>query len=154
MSSPKQRVYVLVGLPASGKSTWLAERGVAALSSDAMRLLLRDNESDQTIHGVVFALLRRLLRMRLELGAAASYIDATNLTRKDRRQWIRIADLYGAECVAVYFDVPLAVCLERNAARRRVVPVEAMERLAMRLVPPELREGFSSIEVVPTSTEP
>lgn len=147
-------MYVLVGLPASGKSTWLAERGVTALSSDAMRRLLRDDEADQTIHGVVFAELRRLLRRRLELGAAASYIDATNLTRKERRQWIKLADWYGAECVAVYFDVPLAVCLQRNAARRRVVPVEAMERLAKRLAPPELREGFASIEVVPTLPEP
>ncbi len=153
MSSPKQRVYVLMGLPASGKSTWLAERGATALSSDAMRLLLRDDESDQTIHGTVFALLRRLLRLRLELGAAKSYIDATNLTKKERRQWIKIADWYGADCVAVYFDVPLAVCLERNAGRQRVVPVEAMERLAKRLTPPELAEGFASIEVFPTSSE-
>ncbi len=154
MSSPRQRVYVLVGLPASGKSTWLAGRGVTPLSSDALRLLLRDNEADQTIHGVVFALLRRLLRLRLELGAAASYIDATNLTRRERRQWIKIADWYGAESVAVYFDVPLAVCLERNAARQRVVPAEAMESLAKRLAPPELAEGFAAIEVVPTSTRP
>lgn len=150
MCSPKQRVYVLVGLPAAGKSTWLARRGVTALSSDAMRLLLRDNEADQTIHAQVFALLRRLLQMRLELGAAASYIDATNLTRRERRQWIKLADWYGAECVAVYFDTPLAVCLERNAGRARVVPGEAMERLAKRLSPPELAEGFASIEVVPT----
>jgi predicted kinase len=154
MSSPRQRVYVLVGLPASGKSTWLSRRGVTPLSSDAMRLLLRDNENDQTIHGTVFAVLRRLLRLRLELGAAESYIDATNLTKRDRRQWIKIADLSGADCVAVYFDVPLAVCLERNAARQRVVPVEAMERLAKRLAPPELAEGFAAIEVVPTSTRP
>jgi predicted kinase len=139
MCSPKQRVYVLVGLPAAGKSTWLARRGVTALSSEA----------DQTIHAQVFALLRRLLRMRLELGAAASYIDATNLTRRERRQWIKLADWYGAECVAVYFDVPLAVCLERNAGRQRVVPPEAMERLAKRLSPPEMAEGFASIEVVP-----
>ena len=124
------------------------------MSSDAMRLLLRDNENDQTIHGTVFAVLRRLLRLRLELGAAESYIDATNLTKRDRRQWIKIADLSGADCVAVYFDVPLAVCLERNAARQRVVPVEAMERLAKRLAPPELAEGFAAIEVVPTSTRP
>lgn len=150
MSSPRQRVYVLVGLPASGKSTWLAARGATALSSDAMRLLLRDNEADQTIHGQVFALLRRLLRTRLELGAAESYVDATNLTKKERRQWIKIAEWYGAECVAVYFDVPLAVCLQRNAARQRVVPVEAMERLATRLNPPELAEGFVSIQVVPS----
>ena len=72
------------------------------------------------------------------------------MTRRERRQWIKLADWYGAECVAVYFDTPLVVCLERNAGRARVVPAEAMERLTKRLSPPELAEGFASIEVVPT----
>ena len=48
----------LVGLPGSGKSTWARKQGVAVLSSDELRLLLADDESNQTIHREVFATLR------------------------------------------------------------------------------------------------
>jgi predicted kinase len=49
---------------------------------------------------------------------------------------------------AVYFDVPLAVCRERNARRRRVVPDEAMVKMAAKLVPPTVEEGFARVTVV------
>ncbi len=62
------RIVVLVGLPGSGKSTYLERLGVQALSSDAVRGLLADDETDQGIHREVFATLRYLLRRRLALG--------------------------------------------------------------------------------------
>jgi predicted kinase len=49
---------------------------------------------------------------------------------------------------AVYFDVPLEVCRARNLRRERVVPDEAMERMAAKLVAPGMAEGFVKITVV------
>ena len=54
-SSEPQRIVVLVGLPGSGKSTYLERLGVTPLSSDAIRQLLADDATDQTIHARVFA---------------------------------------------------------------------------------------------------
>lgn len=143
------RVILTVGLPGSGKSTYLAQLGAHAISSDAIRLQLADDETDQTIHGRVFATARYLLRQRLDLKRPATYIDATNLTRKDRRQFIAIAQKHACLAEAVYFDVPLEVCKARNAARARLVPEAIMDTMAAKLQPPTLDEGFSRIEVVP-----
>jgi len=142
------RIVVLVGLPGSGKSTWLARMGAGGLSSDAIRKLLADDEGDQTIHARVFQTLRYLLMKRLAIGRPVTYIDATNLTPAERAPYIRIGRAHGCEMEAVYFDVPLEVCRARNARRERRVPEAALERMAAKLAPPALEEGFARVTVV------
>ena len=139
---------MLVGLPGSGKSTYLAKLGVTAISSDDIRRLLTDDATNQAIHRTVFALVRMFVRRRLELGMPVTYVDATNLVPWERRPYIKLAELYGAEPGAIFFDVPLEVCRERNRSRTRVVPDEALERMAARLVPPAADEGFAQVTVV------
>jgi len=141
------RIVVLVGLPGSGKSTYLERLGVSGLSSDAIRRLLADDETDQTINHRVFQTLRYLLRQRIAAGRAVTYIDATNLTPDERRPYILIGKRCGCDVEALFFDVPLNVCMARNAQRQRVVPEEAMLKLAGKLQPPSLDEGFHRIDV-------
>ena len=147
-SSDPQRIIVLVGLPGSGKSTYLERLGVTALSSDLIRQLLADDATDQTIHGRVFNTLRYLVRQRLAIGRQVTYVDATHLTPDERRPYIKIAQSYGCEAEALFFDVPLEVCLDRNRGRARVVPEEAVRAMAAKLVSPGVDEGFSRVTVV------
>lgn len=142
------RIAVLVGLPGSGKTTWVEKQGGRALSSDAIRGLLLGDETDQSGNDRVFLTLRYLLRHRLALGREVTYIDATNLTPDERRQYIEIGRAFGCEMEAVFFDVPLEVCRARNAARHRVVPEEAMTKLAAKLTAPTEAEGFGKLTVV------
>jgi predicted kinase len=142
------RIVVLVGLPGSGKSTYIQQAGGGGLSSDAIRVMLANDETDQSIHEPVFQTLRYLLRQRLALGRPITYIDATNLTPQERSPYIGIGKSYGCDVEAVYFDVPLETCMERNAGRYRVVPEEAMRKMAAKLEPPTLAEGFSRIQIV------
>jgi len=139
------KVVLAVGLPGSGKSTYFKKRGIVPLSSDWLRQVLADDPTEQRYQKAVFAALRQLLRARLKLGRPVTYIDATNLTRAERRHYLRIAGQYGCRAEAIFFDAPLEVCQQRNRRRGRRVPEEAMLRLAARLESPTKNEGFTSV---------
>ena len=139
------RIVIAVGLPGSGKSTWFAERGITPLSSDHMRLLLSGDEDNQRIHAEVFEAIRALLELRLRLGQAVSYVDATHLKRAQRVPYYGLAEQYGASVEALWFDVPLATCLIRNQARNRQVATEVMEAMAAGMELPTVDEGFSQV---------
>lgn len=145
---PKGVVVLAIGLPGSGKSTWFRRRGVTPLSSDMLRSILFDDITEQRYQGLVFSTLRSLLRARLIARMPWNYVDASNLSSHERRQWIKMAKGFGYEVHAVFFDVPLEVCLERNRKRERQVKEDVVQRLAAKLKAPTFEEGFSKITVV------
>jgi len=146
--APKGYVVLAIGMPGSGKTTWFRRRGVTPLSSDLLRNILFDDVEEQRYQGLVFSTLRSLLRARLIARMPWNYVDATNLSIHERRQWIKMAKSFGYEVQAVFFDVPLEVCLERNSKRDRSVSEDVMRKMAEKLKPPVFEEGFDKITVV------
>ncbi len=145
---PRGTVVLAIGLPGSGKSSWFKRHNITPLSSDLLRSLLFDDPTEQRFQDLVFSNLRSMLKARLIARRPMNYVDATNLTSHDRQGWIKLAKDYGYDVQAVFFDVPLEVCLERNRKRERVVGEDVMRRMAGKLKPPTFAEGFSKITMV------
>jgi predicted kinase len=141
-------LIITVGLPGSGKSTYLARLGVSAISSDEIRRLIADDPHDQTMNARVFGVIRYLVRQRILAGRPITYVDATHLQPWERAPYIRLARRHCCQIEVLFFDVPLEVCLVRNQARNRVVPEEALHKMALGLVPPTIEEGFNNIHRV------
>jgi predicted kinase len=146
--APKGVVVLAIGLPGSGKSSWFKRHSITPLSSDLLRKLLFDDSTEQRFQDLIFSNLRSMLKARLIARRPMNYVDATNLTTHDRHSWIKLAKDFGYEVQAVFFDVPVEVCLERNQKRSRVVSEEVMRRMAGKLRAPAFEEGFSKITVV------
>lgn len=144
----KGTVVLAIGLPGSGKSSWFKRHNITPLSSDMLRALLFDDPTEQRFQDLIFSNLRSMLKARLVARRPLNYVDATNLTPHERQSWIKLGQDYGYEVQAVFFDVPLEVCLERNHKRERVVADDIMKRMSAKLRPPTFEEGFSKITVV------
>jgi predicted kinase len=149
VARPHKGVVVLaIGLPGSGKSSWFKRHNITPLSSDLLRALLFDDPTEQRFQDLVFSNLRSMLKARLIARRPMNYVDATNLTPHERHGWIKLAKDFGYEVQAVFFDVPVEVCLQRNQRRERVVAEDVMRRMAGKLKAPAFEEGFSKITMV------
>ncbi|GLY85440.1 ATP-binding protein [Actinoallomurus iriomotensis] len=133
-------LVVMVGLQGCGKSTWVAGHlaGTHAVVSKDQWPNARRRERRQ----------RRLVDELLAAGRDV-VVDNTNPSPGERAPLIAIARAHGAVVRAVYVDVPLPVCLDRNAARtgRARVPLVGVLGTAKRLVAPTVEEGFDRVEV-------
>ena len=138
---PSPELVVMVGLQGCGKSTWVARHlaGTHEIVSKDHWPNARHRE-------------QRQLRVAGELLRAGRrvVVDNTNPSPHERAPLIALGHARGATVRAVYVDVPLDICLGRNAARsgRARVPEAGIRATRKRLIPPSAREGFDRVDVV------
>lgn len=155
---PAMGLVLLCGASGSGKTTF-ARRHFApteVISGDQCRGLVGDDETDQSVTPLAFALLHEIVDKRLQLGRL-TVVDATNTQADDRRHLLELARRWDVLTTAVVFDLPLRLCLDRNAARQdRRVPDHAIRRQhqALRRTAGGLRrERFSRVYVLGSEAE-
>jgi protein phosphatase len=115
---PELALVVLIGPSGAGKSTFARAhfKPTEILSSDACRGLVADNETDQSATGDAFDVLHFIARKRLAAGRL-TVIDATNVQPEARKPLLDLARELHVLPVAIVFDLPERLCLERNRTR-------------------------------------
>ena len=117
-SFPKDALVVLIGPSGSGKTTFAHGHFASTqiLSSDACRAMVADDEADQSATTAAFTVLHCILEQRLRSGRL-TVVDATNVQSKDRRPLLESAKRFHRPAVAILFDLPPAMCKDRNHQR-------------------------------------
>ena len=141
------RLTLLVGIPASGKSTRrksLEMEGAVVICPDDIRREVFDTEFNADFEGLVWFIAKSMGKVLLAQGRDV-VIDATNTSVSRRKMWIDLGKSYGATVWAEFLNTPFEECCDRNLKRSRIVPNDIMERMRDELVPPERDEGFDMI---------
>ena len=154
---------ILVGVPGSGKSTWLIDNTTVSskiVSTDNIIEGLANvygftyNEIfSETIRFADMVMVKRMLEAA-EAGLDL-YIDRTNMTEKSRRQFINKLRKYGYTFEAVVFPEVGSVALsefewDRRLASRpgKTIPQETLYRMRSSYEIPLESEGFSKITYI------
>lgn len=126
---PGGTLYLPVGVPGSGKSTWVKRQipDARAISMDDMRERLTGSRADQSRNAEVYRICRGQLARALRAGETVVW-DAQSHTWSSRQGLLALAREAHAYVVMVYMDVPLAVALARNAGRAEKVPEAVIVR--------------------------
>jgi predicted kinase len=129
---------LLVGLPASGKSTFYQQR-----FADTHTQISKDLWPKSANKGA-----RQARELRAALAAGASVVvDNTNPTVADRAETIAVARELGARVIGYYFAATTRESIGRNRGRegKARVPDVAIFTAAKRMVVPTREEGFDEL---------
>jgi predicted kinase len=143
------KLFILIGLPGSGKSTVAKELSeeydALIFSSDTYRKNLLGDENRQDKNELVFTTLYNDLREALSQGRNCIF-DATNTSRKSRRGvFNQTSGLDNIEYIAYVMRTSYEECLYWDAQRNRKVGAKDITKFYVGFQFPQFFEGFSSI---------
>lgn len=149
---------ILVGVPGSGKSTWLKQRdneNIHVVSTDDIIEDIADtyeltyNEAFKELIRFADMVMVKDMIFFAENGYEL-YIDRTNMSVKSRAQFINKLKKYGYTFDAVVFETPENGEWERrlNSRPGKNIPAEALERMQNMYQVPTKEEGFETITFI------
>lgn len=158
---------ILVGVPGSGKSTWLENQ--EELEMDDTFIASTDdiieevatalygmtyNEGFKDLIGFAEKVMWRDLKLIAEDGDTV-YIDRTNLSAKSRKKFIDFLKPYGYEFECVVFPMPGSDLLPEEEWSRRLdsrpgktIPNHILSSMIEHYEAPQESEGFSKITFI------
>ena len=151
---------MLIGVPGSGKSTWIRNHRHDAVVLSTDDYIDRAASAAGLTYSQAFAdhIKPATADMQAQYKQAIKdrrdiIWDQTNLTKKSRRG--KLSGLPKAyEKIALYFPTPDAEELSKRLDSRpgKVIPADVLRRMTADLEPPEADEGFDEIYMVPSGS--
>ena len=123
----KPNLYLMVGLPRSGKSTITNTMGYPIVNPDSIRLALHGQAFIGDAEPMVWVIAKYMVKSLFLAGHSDVILDATNITKARRDEWK--SKKWNRQFVVV--DTPKDVCLER--ANEALIPI--IERMANEFEP-------------------
>jgi predicted kinase len=127
------KVLILIGVPASGKSTWSLDfvrtnPDWVRVSRDDFRFMLKGQPvCDPKIESLINTLQDSVILDSLEKGLNV-VIDNTNLKKKYIEHFAKLVQPYASVEFRI-FDISLNEALERDESREKKVGKEVLERM-------------------------
>lgn len=140
-------LYMLVGLPGSGKSTVAQELEGKIFSSDELRKQIYGKENHvctKEENAKIFIELHKQIKECLKNGESCIY-DATNINAKKRQNFLQELNKIGCKKICVLVATDYDICLKNNESRERKVPTDVIKRMYMTFNIPQYREGWDEI---------
>src|SRR5260370_12720293 len=118
LTIPELSLVVLIGPSGSGRSTFAAGHFLPTevISSDFCRAMVSDDENDLAATAAAFRVLHSIAGERLRSGRIV-VVDATSVQPESRKSLVALAREHDCLVVAVVFDLPEKLCVERNRGR-------------------------------------
>lgn len=124
-------LYMMVGLPRSGKSTQALNMGRPVVSCDAIRQALGVYPFVPAAEPWVWRIARTMVESLFHAGHQEVVLDSCSYTRKRRDEWR--SSNWCRRFVLV--DTPKEVCIERALATDQEYLVPTIERMAVEYEP-------------------
>ncbi len=146
----KPKLFMLCGLPASGKSTFAKQHSevynAKIHSSDDIRQELFGDVDNQNNNDKVFNILHDRIIEDLK-NSKNTIFDATNICYKKRKNFLSKLNNINCEKIAVMMLTPFDDCVKYNNNRNRKVPYKVLERMYKNFYVPQKYEGFDEIQL-------
>lgn len=145
-----RKLHVLVGIPASGKSTHAKlleiKENAIVVSSDSMRKELYGDENVQDNNSDLFEKMNERINTLLSDGENVIY-DATNINRKRRVHLIKNV-IEADEYHVYYMNTSVGKCLYNDSNRNRKVGFNVIDKMYKNMNIPTILEGWDTVNFV------